>query len=336
MFFLTFSVVGAFFCLSCSSCQSQKNANKETVLPAYAKVSPDFNADSAYNFAEKQVSFGPRVPGTAAHKACGDYLSAKLKEFGAEVIEQKANVTHYNGRNMEIRNIIGSYQPEKEKRVLLFAHWDSRPFADEEPDAERQNSPIAGADDGASGVGVLLEIGRQLQQRATEVGIDIIFFDLEDWGQPHFDKNVVPGNWWCVGSRYWSENPHVHGYKATFGILLDMVGAANATFLREGYSLQHASNVVSKIWSMASEMGYGKFFIQRNGSYITDDHVPIIENMRIPCVNIINLKDSNHGFASHWHTHNDDMRNISKETLHAAGQTVMEVIYSEKLPITNY
>lgn len=330
LFVLLLLTIGFVFSVSCNSCQSQKNTGREPASTSYIKTSPDFNADSAYSFVEKQVSFGPRVPGTQAHNACCDYLATKLAGFGATVFEQKANITHYNGQNIEIRNIIGSYQPGKEKRVLLFAHWDSRPFADEEPDAERQKLPIAGADDGASGVGVLLEIARQLQQRPADVGIDIIFFDLEDWGQASFDKNFVSGEWWCVGSRYWSENPHTANYKASYGILLDMVGAANATFLREGYSMQHASNVVSKIWSMASNLGYGQFFVQRNGSYITDDHVSVIEKRGIPCANIINLKDSDHGFAPHWHTLNDDMRNISKETLNAAGQTVMEVIYREK------
>lgn len=316
--------VGFVFSVSCNSCQSQKIAN------VYAKVSPDFNADSAYRFVEEQVGFGPRVPGTPAHKACGDYLSAKLAGFGADVFEQKAHVTHYNGQDIQIRNIIGSFRPEKEKRVLLFAHWDSRPFADEEPDAEMQNRPVPGADDGASGTGVLLEIARQLNQRPADIGVDIVFFDLEDWGPATFDKNPVPGEWWCVGSGYWSENPHKDNYKASYGILLDMVGAANATFLREGYSMQRASNVVSKIWGIASNLGYGQFFVQRNGGYITDDHVPVIEKRGIPCANIINLKDSDNGFAPHWHTHNDDMRNISRETLRAAGQTVLEVIYLEK------
>jgi len=329
LFIVLLVVVGLVFSASCNSCQSQKNAGKETTAIAYAKVSPDFNSDSAYRFVEKQVSFGPRVPGTTAHKACGDYLSEKLAAFGADIFEQKAHVTHYNGQNIQIRNIIGSFQPEKEKRILLFAHWDSRPFADEEPDPDTQNRPIPGADDGASGVGVLLEIARQLQLQPPGIGVDIIFFDLEDWGQPAFDKNYLSGEWWCVGSRYWSENPHKDNYKASYGILLDMVGAANATFLREGYSMQHASNVVSKIWSIASHMGYRKFFVQRNGSYITDDHVPVIEKRGIPCANIINLKDTDNGFAPHWHTHNDDMRNISKATLQATGQTVLEVVYRE-------
>ena len=201
LFIVLLVVVGLVFSASCNSCQSQKNAGKETTAIAYAKVSPDFNSDSAYRFVEKQVSFGPRVPGTTAHKACGDYLSEKLAAFGADIFEQKAHVTHYNGQNIQIRNIIGSFQPEKEKRILLFAHWDSRPFADEEPDPDTQNRPIPGADDGASGVGVLLEIARQLQLQPPGIGVDIIFFDLEDWGSPHSIKIIfrVNGGVWDPG-----------------------------------------------------------------------------------------------------------------------------------------
>lgn len=330
LFFSILTGAAAAFAVLCGSCRSQKKAGRETATAFYVKVSPDFDADSAYAYLEKQTAFGPRVPGTEAHAACGDYLSAKLKDFGAGVVEQQADVTHYNGQNIRIRNIIGSYRTEKEKRILLFAHWDSRPFADRETDPQEQQRPIPGADDGASGVAVLLEIARRLQTQPAECGIDIVFFDLEDWGQAEFDKNYLSGNWWCVGSRYWSENPHIPSYKARFGILLDMVGAADATFPYEGYSLQHAPKILSRIWSIASGLGYGNFFIRRNGGYITDDHLPVIENLNIPCVNIINLKNSDTGFAPHWHTHSDDMRNIRKETLKAAGQTVMEVIYREK------
>ncbi len=327
-FLLILLIAGVMFSISCNSCQS----NKYTVMTEpYLQISPDFNADSAYSFVEKQLAFGPRVPGTTAHQACGDYLAAKLTEFGAQVTEQKADITHYDGKNLTLRNIIGSYYPEKEKRILLFAHWDTRPFADEESDTGRQQQPIAGADDGASGVGTLLEIARNLQQYPVEVGVDIIFFDLEDWGQPSFDTDWVQGEWWCLGSRYWSEQPHVENYKADYGILLDMVGAANTTFLKEGYSMKYAPNILDKVWSTAAKLGYGNYFLPQNGGYITDDHLSVNQHQRAPSINIINLKTDTHtGFASHWHTHRDDMRNIDRSSLKAAGQTVMEVIYTEK------
>lgn len=327
-FLLILLIAGVMFSISCNSCQSSKYT---VVTEPYLQISPDFNADSAYSFVEKQLAFGSRVPGTTAHQACGDYLAAKLTEFGAQVTEQKADITHYDGKNLTLRNIIGSYYPEKEKRILLFAHWDTRPFADEESDAGRQQQSIAGADDGASGVGTLLEIARNLQQYPVEVGVDIIFFDLEDWGQPSFDTDWVQGEWWCLGSRYWSEQPHVENYKADYGILLDMVGAANATFLKEGYSMKYAPNILDKVWSTAAKLGHGNYFLPQNGGYITDDHLSVNQHQRAPSINIINLKTDTHtGFASHWHTHRDDMRNIDRGSLKAAGQTVMEVIYTEK------
>lgn len=321
------TVIGLFFSISCSSCQSQKKVVEKEV---YAQQSPDFNADSTYHFIEKQVSFGPRVPNTPQHIACGDYLVETLTRFGADVTEQKADITHYNGQNITLRNIIATYFPEKEKRVLLFAHWDTRPFADNETDKNLQKQPILGADDGASGVGVLLEIARQLQQSPTEVGVDIIFFDMEDWGQPDFADTFVAGEWWCLGSQYWAENPHVPDYKTEYGILLDMVGAKDATFLKEALSVEKASNVVEKVWNTASKMGYGKYFVGKKYGYITDDHVYVNQYRRAPSIDIINLKDTPTGFAPHWHTLEDDMRNIDRNTLKAVGQTVMEVIYKEK------
>lgn len=321
--FLGFSILS-----SCS--RSTVNNTTKTIVKDYEKKSPDFDADSAYTYVDKQVTFGSRVPNTSAHTLCGDYLVNTLNRFGAEVKEQKMVLTAFDGTKLSARNIIGSYGLDKEKRVLLFAHWDSRPFADYDPDKSRQKEPILGANDGASGVGVLLEIARQINQKQPEIGVDIIFFDAEDYGDPAFVDNVPAGDWWCLGSQYWAKNPHVENYKANYGILLDMVGAKDATFFKEYFSIQYADHVLDKIWSTARQLGYNKYFIEKRGGAIMDDHIPVNRGRNIPSVDIIHLDEKkDFGFGKYWHTHDDNMSVIDKETLKAVGQTVLEVIYKE-------
>jgi len=317
---------------SCSD-KASGSASGQAKTEKYSRISPDFNADSAYYFVEKQVLFGPRVPNTSEHVACGDYLVEKLKQYGANVTEQKADLKAYNGTILKSRNIIGSFDTDKKDRILLFAHWDTRPFADHDPDEKNHRTPIDGANDGASGVGILLEIARIIQQQKPALGVDIIFFDAEDYGTPDFDRSFFTSsdNTWCLGSQYWSKNPHIPEYKARFGILLDMVGAYDATFYKEYFSTQYAGNIVEKVWSTARDLGYGKYFINKAGGGITDDHIPVNENLRIPSIDIIQLDaDSETGFGTYWHTVKDRMDNISKETLKAVGQTVLEVVYKEK------
>lgn len=322
---ITFSVIAC----SCGN-KTTSNAMPSDVT-GYQRISPKFNADSAYNFVQKQVDFGPRVPNTPQHTACGDYLVNELKTFGANVIEQKMSLTIYNGKKISGRNIIGSYGLEKKNRVLLFAHWDTRAYADSDSD-KNFHTPILGADDGASGVGILLEVARNLYAQAPEVGIDIIFFDAEDYGTPSFLENQPEGNWWCLGSQYWSKNLHVKGYKAKYGILLDLVGGKDATFCKEYYSIRYADNIVEKIWSTARQLGYGKYFVARDGGAIVDDHVSINQNTGIPSVDIINYvkNGQTESFPEWHHTLDDNMTVINKETLEAVGQTILEVIYKEK------
>ena len=209
-------------CGSSNNKNSQENENNSTPLVK----APDFNADSAYIYVKKQVDFGPRVPNTEAHRACGDYLAKQLESFGAKVYSQYADLMAYNGTILKSRNIIGAYNPDTKKRVLLFAHWDTRPYADA-GEEKHHHTPIDGANDGASGVGVLLEIARHLQQQAPAIGIDIIFFDSEDYGTPDFYDGPYKADTWCLGSQYWGRIPHTPDYKARFGILLDMVGGKN-------------------------------------------------------------------------------------------------------------
>ncbi|WP_446775122.1 M20 family metallopeptidase [Macellibacteroides sp.] len=313
--------------ISCSQTPSSSSAKVES-QPVKQQNVPAFDADSAWVFVENQVKFGPRVPNSEAHVACGNYLTSELKRFGAQVYEQEATLTAYNGTQLKAKNIIGSYNPENSKRVLLFAHWDSRPYADHDKDPANHKKPIDGADDGASGVGVLLEMARQFSIKSPAIGIDIIFFDAEDYGTPEFVKEYKE-NTWCLGAQFWAKNPHVKGYKADFGILLDMVGAKNASFFKEATSMRYAPQVVEEVWSTARDLGYGKFFINAEGGAITDDHQYVILGRNIPCIDIIYTDpESDNGFGPHWHTQNDTMDNIDRETLKAVGQTVLQVVYN--------
>jgi len=316
--------------VSCGN--SQKKDEIQTTEKKITVKVPAFNADSAYHYIQTQADFGPRVPNTQAHRDCGEYLAKQLEAFGAKVYNQYADLSAWDGTILKARNIIGAYNPDSKKRVLLCAHWDSRPYADNDPDQKNHRKPILGVNDGASGVGVLLEIARHLQQEAPTIGIDIIFFDAEDYGIPEFHQGAYKEDTWCLGSQYWARSPHVQGYFARFGILLDMVGGKGATFYYEPYSARTARSEMKKIWKKANELGYGKYFIQQEGSEVIDDHVYVNRIARIPCVDIINYDPTSQtsSFGSYWHTLNDTMENIDRNTLKAVGQTVMDVIYNEK------
>ena len=290
---------------------------------------PKFNADSAYQYVKAQVDFGPRIPNTQGHVNCGNYLAGQLEKFGAKVYNQYADVIAYDGTLLKARNIIGAYKPESKKRVALFAHWDTRPWADNDPDEKNHHTPILGANDGASGVGTLLEIARQIQQQAPELGIDIIFFDAEDYGAPQFYEGEHKEESWCLGSQYWAQHPHVDGYNARYGILLDMVGGKNTVFLKEKYSEKYAPDINKKVWKAAKRIGYENIFVDQDGDPITDDHLFVNRLANIKTIDII-ANDAEYGFPPTWHTLNDNMENIDKNTLKATGQTVLEVIYNEK------
>lgn len=318
-------IIAAFILLSVCACQGKKKNMPTVITKADTLV---FQEDSAYAYLQKQVDFGPRVPNTAAHKACGNYLEQQLRTFGAIVLTQETQVKAYNGAVLNIKNIIASYQPEKERRVLLFAHWDSRPWADQDPLPENRQKAISGANDGGSGTAVLLEIARLLHASAQPgVGIDIILFDAEDYGEPLWIDGKEDS--WCLGTQYWCKHPHKEGYRAEYGILLDMVGAKNACFLWEYFSMQYAEKVLSKVWDKASELGYGAYFMSSAGGGVTDDHLYVNRLRGIPCIDIIDYNDNGTGFFPYWHTLEDHIGHIDKNTLKATGQTLLEVLYSE-------
>jgi len=283
---------------------------------------PAFSGDTAYAYVERQLAFGPRVPMTPEHRACGDWLVATLKRHGAEITEQTGQMKHYSGRLMSLRNIIASYNTGATKRVIISAHWDTRPIAENDP--ENQTTPIPGANDGASGVAVVLEMARQLQARAPEIGVDLILWDLEDWGDP--DGRFRDS--YALGSQYWARNPHKPGYTAEFGINLDMVGAEGATFLQEGYSRQYAGQVVSRVWQMAHAVGHGSYFPFQAGPDVADDHYYVNSIAQIPMIDVIDLKQGGRSiFFPHWHTLSDDIQHIRPEVMVAVGETMLAVIY---------
>ncbi len=306
--------------------KTEKNRKKE--IDVVAKKRPVFDADSAYSYIQKQVNFGARVPNSQAHKLCLEYLNKKLEYLGAEVTVQKGRGTLYDGKSVEINNIIGSFNLSAENRILLAAHWDSRPFADQDKDQSKHHTPILGANDGASGVGVLLEVARNINNAPKDLGIDIIFFDVEDYGTPYFHKGSYNSNSWCIGSRYWAKNPHIKNYRAKFGILLDMVGGRNAKFYQEYYSLLYAGDIVKKVWINAIESGFDGYFIRETGGEIMDDHIAINEYIKIPTIDIIDYQpNSQNGFNQHWHTTKDDMDNIDHNSLYVVGQTLINIIF---------
>ena len=322
--YFLFAIVLSFLSACSFASHSEKTKQDDTIV----RVVPTFNPDSAYQYVKAQCDFGPRVPGTEAHTACLQYFVEQFSRFGADtVIVQEGESMIYDGTKMPIRNVVASYGLGKPNRVMICAHWDSRPFADNDINSDNRRKAIIGANDGASGVGVMMELARQLGQKNAAIGVDLILFDLEDWGAPDWEQSKLSDGGWALGSKYWASRPHIPGYQAQFAILLDMVGAQGAQFYREYFSDQYASWVVDRVWNKAADLGLGHVFVNQRGGGVTDDHINV-NRAGIPCIDIIQFQtDTETGFGDYWHTHNDDMRNIDPLTLDAVGRVLMEIIY---------
>lgn len=308
-----------------------ESGNSDKVKAVSLKPSPKANADSLYQFVADQVAFGPRVPNTAAHANATEWFVKKFESYGAKVQVQAFDAKIYDGANVGLKNIIASFNPEAKKRILLAAHWDTRPFADR--DEEDTHAPIDGANDGGSGVAVLLEIARIIQaETPPTVGVDMILFDGEDWGE-HAEKGDVPttgglDSWWALGSQHWSKNKHRANYSAYYGILLDMVGGPNAKFHYDNISQQSAGRVLNKVWDIAHANGYQNYFKKQAGfAGIVDDHLYVNRDARIPMIDIIDYQEG--GFTKAWHTQDDNLENISKESLQVVANVVLSVLYNE-------
>jgi glutaminyl-peptide cyclotransferase len=314
------------------SCGKSKEKQTETVPNRVVNV-PKFNSDSAYSFVESQVRFGPRVPNTLPHHKTGDYLIAKLTAYGGTLHVQEFEATTFDKQRLNLRNIIASFNPDNQKRILLAAHWDTRPFADK--DSIRMDAPFDGANDGASGVGILLEIARQLKTNPTSAGVDLILFDGEDWGEKNSETKRIPtpeglDTWWCLGSQHWARHKHKPNYSAYYGILLDMVGAKGSHFYQEGESEKYAPKIVEKVWNTAEQLGYSTYFVKQNEGGILDDHVYVNEIANIPMIDIVDYEPGIGYFGDYHHTRKDNIQIISKEILEVTGDVLMHVIYKEE------
>ena len=246
-------------------------------------------------------------------------------------------MVNYAGEQQSLRNIIAYFEGNTPNAILLCAHWDSRPWTDEEENYDDRFYPVIGANDGASGVGVILEIVRQLSIRKAKgefvPTLQVVFFDCEDMGTPAHFTGSQRDHTWCLGSQYWAQyvNSQQSKIKIHYGILLDMVGDPSATFPREYFSTTYASGYVEQLWRTADKLGYGRYFVNQATYYpITDDHYYVNTIAGIPCLDIIDYKPhTSTGFAEWWHTRQDDMRNINKQTLQAVGETVITTICSK-------
>jgi microsomal dipeptidase-like Zn-dependent dipeptidase/GMP synthase-like glutamine amidotransferase len=341
-----------FLVTSCGLRQAQASqgegtsADPELVEGSSGEV-PVFSADSAYAFCQAQCDFGPRTMNSKAHDDCLRWLATKFSDYGLTITEQHATLKGYDGTPLRSTNLIASYRPEAKDRILLCAHWDSRPWADNDPDPANHHTPVLAANDGASGVAVMLEIARTLRQAqgpsdecslslskglSKGLGVDFVCFDAEDWGVPQWSDASYDGDSWALGAQYWAAHlPKEQAKTYRYGILLDMVGGQGARFYQEQMSLYYARGIVDKVWRAAQVVGFGSLFPTQEGGGITDDHIPVNRVAKIPCIDIIPYYPDceQSSFGPTWHTIHDDMDHIDRTTLQAVGQTLLQVLYSE-------
>ena len=319
-------------CLLAFSCSGSSGNKAKKAEISSNKPCPEFVADSAFLYIEEQCNFGPRLLGTEEADLCAEWIKSQFERFGCAVSEHKTQVTVWDGTRMPCRNIIASANTQAHHRIMLCAHWDTRPWADNDPNESNHRTPVLGANDGASGVAVMMEIARLIQQHPMpNLGVDFICFDAEDMGTPEWaDVQDNEQDTWCLGSKAWAEEVARTGYNPQYGILLDMVGGRGATFSREQVSVYFANHVVNKVWTLASKLGYGQFFPNRDGGSLVDDHVNVNTIAQIPCIDIVPyFSDGPSSFGPTWHTVNDTPENIDKNVLKAVGQTVLQLLYNE-------
>ncbi len=306
---------------------TDSNAVATTAIDYTQVAIPAFSADSAYAFVEKQLSFGNRIPGSKGWEKCAVWLTNQMGRYCDSVIVQDFRAVLWDGSAVPGKNIIALLNPQAEKRILLAAHWDSRSWADHDPSESNHRSPVPGANDGASGVAALMEMARIMSAMRPSVGVDFIFFDVEDQGAPEWAPSHDETNW-CIGSQYWSNNRHTPYVSYAYGILFDMVGTSKPRFTQEGVSRYFAPGLVDNLWAAAQSLGYGNVFLKESTSEILDDHYFVNTIAHIPMVDIVQ-NNGDISFFEHWHTVADDLNSINKETLRIVATVAMKTVYGD-------
>ena len=275
---------------------------------------PHFDGVSAYTFLVEQCEIGPRNPGSPGHREVQRYIVEKLKVFGANVSLQQFDATLTTGDTLHLINIIGNYNLGAKERLLLGAHYDTRPRADRDGNPENRSQPIPGANDGASGVAVLLEIARNLGDVTPPVGVDLVFFDGEDYGEEGVPQDYI------LGSTYFAGN--LKGYRPYAVIIVDMIGERNAEIKLEGFSREMSSALLQEVFQVAEDLGIASFKRER-GSHIIDDHLPFLRG-GIPAIVLI---DFDYPF---WHTLEDTPDKCSPESLAAVGEVLLAYLWRQR------
>lgn len=290
-----------------ASCSAQSDR------PAQVAPPTEFNADSAMSYIRQQVAFGPRVPGTAGWKSTGDWIVAHMRATADTVLEQTWTYTTTKGAKIPLRNIFARFKPNATERILYVAHWDTRPEANSETDPANQKLPIPGANDGASGVALLLAIADALKKAPANVGVDLLFVDGEDYGTFTPDTDVL------LGATYFAAHLPSPTYKPMFGVLWDMIGDKDLQIYQEINSVNAAPEVVQRVWAQAREFGYDKYFIPEARTPITDDHVPLIAvGLRI--IDVIDID------YDHHHKLSDTVDKVSVESMRIVGNVALALL----------
>ncbi|HEY2856353.1 MAG TPA: M28 family peptidase [Gemmatimonadaceae bacterium] len=294
-----------------------------------------FSGEASLSYVRTQLDFGPRVPGSQAARRAGDWIIAQMKQRADTVIVQSWTHVTAKGDTLPLRNIFAQINPSATQRVLYMTHWDSRPTADEDPTLGNKRLPILGANDGASGVALLMGIADALKKTKPLYGVDLLFVDGEDYGSfdgYNPDSALTKSYDVLIGSTYFANHPPLPNYQPIFGLLFDMIGDKSLQIFQESNSVAQAPEVVSRVWSTADDLGYGKFFIAENKGGVTDDHVPLLKRG----LRVIDVIDDDYcldgsvgcepGPNNLHHTMGDTIDKVSARSLQIVGDVAVALV----------